>query len=477
MAPDSENNDPQGPTQIPRGRTLDLRRLIGNLTQGTSETGKPDDSPESLGFMDNKVNRRRFLTVAAVAAAFGVGRLTKGDGEKKQDDDLEPENASEPEPCPEPPKCPEVEPCPEPEVTQPTKEELEEEEAESDEDRELVENVRKSPETQEELAKFLNVGGVENPDVPNLRTKIAEGKTYLEKNFKKGTYNIAFLDPETGYIHVRTTQDKGVKRKKPHNGMNSRYIIKNHPDWIVVGNMTPRGTYYVPYSPPLDTPEVRKDGAEYMADTVFKARDELAKKGVKSKVDKSKLLTELFSPELVAQLLLIEHIDRRPFLKALKSGDPDRIKAEYNKVIVVTGLNLEGTYAATPSKVGATGFAQFMPSTYNRNKHGGIVGGYPEADLNPDFMDGMADHVNAVMAQYCLLDDEINQAPKARAQRYLEKHSYAKKLYLAAAYNCSPSHVNKKIDQHGANWRSKLPEETRIYLEKLEAVAALQQAN
>ena len=105
------------------------------------------------------------------------------------------------------------------------------------------------------------------------------------------------------------------------------------------------------------------------------------------------------------------------------------------------------------------------------------MGLYPEAGLNSDFMGGMADHKNAVMAQHCLLDNQMQQAPESRAKRYLERHLYAMKLYLAASYNCRPSYVNGKIDQHGANWRSKLPPETRTYLEKLEAVVALQQAN
>jgi len=181
-------------------------------------------------------------------------------------------------------------------------------------------------------------------------------------------------------------------------------------------------------------------------------------------------VADLFTPEMAAQLLIIEHIDPTKFIRASEAGDTKALQELYNSVICVTGLNGEKTYSNNKSHAAAFGFAQFIKGTYDL-----MVSKYPDATLLGDWKEGMKHHVNAVKAQFLLFDSDLSKAPEKRQKLYFtEKFAHALALYLAAAYNCGQRRANRAIDKGKEKWRSKLPKEAQTYLDKLETVQDLQ---
>ncbi len=256
------------------------------------------------------------------------------------------------------------------------------------------------------------------------------------------------------------------------NGVNSEYSVDNndtdYKDWIVValktmvGDSSRRGKFkpavYVPYSLGLNVPEIRDAGTRHLLKVIAVAYNKLERYGVPK-------LREVIPKETILALLLIEHMDPDEFT---------RRGAEYmiTKVLTTVGANESDAYRYAVSPANARGLAQFIPSTYSD-----VVELYPRARLHKDFVKGMTEHLNAVMAQVCLADRDLNKLLNSEvlSTPNFQAHSMDKirDCYIAAAYNGGPG---RAILSCGADpallWKegSGLARQTVVYVAEFKAV-------
>lgn len=327
------------------------------------------------------------------------------------------------------------------------------------------------------------------PTVPPMVAKIKEAKEALKpvksnyqlipvytKNKKTGksvlsSYKlglrdllVAVLDPATGTISITgamqnnktfTFPDKSFDIKQiGFNGVNTRFQVNTPAGGQVIALkylITPvesgskaaieNALYeaiYVPYSPFLDTPEVQEYGAKYLDNVINEVAVHLA--NYPSVSDPGKTITQAINPSLVKALVYAEHTDSNELLKA-----PDTMNV-VNRVKTLFGGNEGDTYRYSGSSAGALGISQFIQSTYL-----GLVKRHPNANLIPDFRQGMADHVNAIKSTYILLDDYI-QGVKDRAQdSFIPGQAFD---FGVAAYNGGTVRVARALNSFGLNWNS-----------------------
>jgi hypothetical protein len=131
-----------------------------------------------------------------------------------------------------------------------------------------------------------------------------------------------------------------------------------------------------------------------------------------------------------------EHIDPAEFKTA------GLAKTLVERVLTIIATNKEKAYMYSISKAGARGLVQMIPSTYSliRTRYSGAM-------LNPSFALGMADPVNAVVAQVLLCDADW-QAIKSRADISADKIG----PYLAAAYNGGVGRVLSILANDESDW-------------------------
>jgi hypothetical protein len=329
-------------------------------------------------------------------------------------------------------------------------------------------------------------------DAERLLAKIAKAKRALEGQWV-GTWRrggshavLAVSDLKDGPIRVvhvrngasRTTGFTVSLRKK--NGVNSHYDVLE-PEGLVVlamktnarvtddGATRTKPVTYAPYSPPLDTPGMRALGRAYLESVVDSAAAKLDDRKVMSRTEEESLVTEVSPVRTMIVILLIEHMDHDEFFA-------EGAEASVNKVFTTIGLNGSRTYEYAFSFAGAGGLAQFIKGTYAVTRNA-----YPAARLEPRFFAGMRDHVNAVMAQFCLVDLELSVLPKDLYLRWNQREE-AIGAYIASAYNGGSARTLAAIAGHPHDWESAteheecaddrcgLRLETRIYLEKFHAV-------
>ncbi len=198
---------------------------------------------------------------------------------------------------------------------------------------------------------------------------------------------------------------------------------------------------YVPYSDALKQPEIVAAGRQYLIDLTDRAAERLDGLEVKSLQDPELLVSETVPERVLITLLVIEHTD---------PGDFDRRGAKYMAEMILTMLavNRADAFAYSFSPAGAGGLAQFINPTYRLTR-----ARYPAAQLLPDFVTGMRDHVNAVMAQYCLADWSLAKLPPDKV-RELSEGLNEEELgaYLAAAYNGGESRAAEAMLKHPDDW-------------------------
>ena len=110
------------------------------------------------------------------------------------------------------------------------------------------------------------------------------------------------------------------------------------------------------------------------------------------------------------------------------------------------------------------GLFQFVPDTYRR-----LQEKYRSAGLTRDFVSGCSDHINAAKASLLLFNSDLASLPRKWCGPE-EKMAGPSACILAAAYNCGPKRVEKSARECKGQWTCRLPEETRVYLEKFDAV-------
>ncbi|HWC77234.1 MAG TPA: hypothetical protein VG778_07225 [Blastocatellia bacterium] len=193
---------------------------------------------------------------------------------------------------------------------------------------------------------------------------------------------------------------------------------------------------YTPYSAEIATDAVVAEGIEVQRELIHKAFSRLKERRVYSRAFPGKPLVDVIPEEIVTVLLMNEHIDPSVFTAAGLAEPLVR------QVLTIIATNKERAYAYSISPAGARGLVQMIASTYSLMR-----AKYPEARLNPDFISGMSDSLNALMAQVLLCDADW-QSIRSRADIPAERIG----PYLAAAYNGGVGRVLSLIANEKTDW-------------------------
>jgi hypothetical protein len=338
----------------------------------------------------------------------------------------------------------------------------------------------------EEPAPRLEAPAAEASPAQVLLGRIAEAKKLL-RTAPIGTDRIggenavlAVWSPVAAGKIALVTVRGGIARTKGftvslerRNGVNSLYKVLKPEGYVVLalktnvknrsgGRGRSRTAVYVPYSPDLDLPEIAEAGRDYLVALVDKAADTLDDREVGSLHDAEARVTETVPERILLTILVIEHMTPSEF-------DAEGVEATAGRVLATVGLNGEDSYDFAVSSARAGGLAQFIAETYKLTR-----GRYPKAKLERDFVAGMRDHRNAVMAQYCLADWSIGKLPD-EARRLLTDGSHEEDLgaYVAAAYNGGEERAAKAYATDPANWEKEgygLAAQTVTYVREFRAV-------
>lgn len=246
------------------------------------------------------------------------------------------------------------------------------------------------------------------------------------------------------------------------NGVGSRFEITYPENMVVLALRTTvragvnsfREVVYTPYSPQIDTPQVRQAGLSYLITQIELARKDLEKR--QARLYGFERLSTDMPIDVSLALSIIEHIDPVRFRNCPKGRETDLI----HEVLTIMGANTVDAYAYSRSSAGAMGLFQIIPATYKR-----LQNKYPRAGLTKDFVKGCTDHVNAAKASLLLFDSDLSDLPKEHLP-LITKDLRTIGMYLAAAYNCGSKRVEKSAKQCGSEWTCRLPLETKIYLDK-----------
>ncbi|MGA2107099.1 MAG: hypothetical protein ABSH25_05585 [Syntrophorhabdales bacterium] len=257
------------------------------------------------------------------------------------------------------------------------------------------------------------------------------------------------------------------------NGVGSRFEVE-HPEHMAVlalrtmvhsDGKSYKEVVYTPYSPEIDTWQVRKAGLDYLMHQIECAYKDLKMSNVRLGGFR-RLEAQVTPTEVALVLSIIEHIDPLRF----KSCPEGQETALVHEVLALIGANTINAYAYSKSSAGARGLFQFIPKTYER-----IREKYPTAHLNRRFVAGCNDHVNAAKASLLLFDSDLADASR-KWLLSLRKNVRAVGLYLAAAYNCGSKRVEESARGCGNQWTCRLPEETKTYLKKFDVVWDMRKA-
>ncbi len=253
--------------------------------------------------------------------------------------------------------------------------------------------------------------------------------------------------------------------KTRNNGVASRFEV-TYPENMAIlalrttvrsGEQGLKEVVYTPYSPEIDTWQVRKAGLDYLVGRINLARSELAAKKVR--LAEFRQTGDAVPMEVSLVLSIIEHIDPGRF-EHYQGNET----ALVHEVLTIVGANTTEAYSYSKSPAGARGLFQFVPDTYRR-----LTGRYRRAGLKKDFVSGCTDHVNAAKASLLLFDSDLASLPR-KWWSAARKDGPSIGMYLAAAYNCGPKRVERSARACKDQWTCLLPEETRVYLRKFDAV-------
>lgn len=244
------------------------------------------------------------------------------------------------------------------------------------------------------------------------------------------------------------------------NGVNTPIILisennENHLPLMVQYPVIRNGkyietAYYMSTHPGLVTPEVVGAGRIYVRNVIDLARDRLKENGVK------------IQPEIVdiaERLAAVEHVDHLRFRT-------EEHKSIYDDIYTLFALNEGQTYRYSVSTAGAGGMVQMIPSTYRM-----VRSWHPNISLNPDFVAGMQDHVNASQAMLLYMQRTWNDLLMSQTIRDALANGTATQVQLmAAGYNSNPARLAGYINRGGPGWTNLIPRETRIYLTIYESI-------
>ncbi len=203
--------------------------------------------------------------------------------------------------------------------------------------------------------------------------------------------------------------------------------------------------YYMSTHPGLVTPEVVAAGQIYVRNVIDIARQKLSERGI---------FIEPKTADVAERLAAVEHVDHLRFRT-------EAHKDIYNDVYTLFALNEGQTYRYAVSSAGAGGMVQMIPSTYRM-----VRAQYPQVPLNPDFVDGMRDHVNASKAMLLYMQwtwDDLKRRPAIADALYTGIAT--REQLMSAGYNSNPARLAGYISRGGPGWTNLIPKETQIYLQ------------
>ena len=251
------------------------------------------------------------------------------------------------------------------------------------------------------------------------------------------------------------------------NGVASRFEVRHPENMAVLALRTmvhgeEKGyeeVVYTPYSPAIDTRLVREDGLNYLRARIESARADLEEKNVPLKGLEC-ISGDVAPTEISLVLSIIEHIDPLRFKNCPPGGETVLV----HEVLTIIGANMSDAYAYSRSPAGARGLFQFIPGTYEK-----ILRKYREAGLDRNFVSGCSNPTNAAKASLLLFDSDLNDLPEDYL-RAMGSNVQAVGQYIAAAYNCGSRRVERSLRACDDGWTCLLPEETKTYLRKFDAV-------
>ncbi len=316
-----------------------------------------------------------------------------------------------------------------------------------------------------------------------IKNKIAEARRQMnsrpvqtaltDDSWTNNIIRIAFYDYETGkvdylvtsktsflsadaQIATTTTNNKFVTLRilRP-NFVNTAVMIvdannRAHLPLIVQYPVEKNGKFiemanYISTHAGIVTPEVVSAGKFYVRNVIDTARENLKKKNI------------FIAPQVTdvaERLSIVEHVDHQRFFN---ESQPQI----YNEVYALFALNEGQTYRYSVSSAGAGGMVQMIPWTYDmiRSRHYTV-------GLIPDFVEGMRNHQNAAQAmllymQMTWLDLNANET----IYNALQSGIATPAELMSAGYNSNPAKLAGYIRRAGANWKTLIPRETKVYLQ------------
>lgn len=203
--------------------------------------------------------------------------------------------------------------------------------------------------------------------------------------------------------------------------------------------------YYVSTHPGIITPDVIGAGRFYVRNTIEVAREKLKHSGyfIQPKI-----------ADIAERLATVEHVDHWRF----RNEPHPNI---FNDIFTLYALNEGQTYRYSVSSAGAGGMVQMIPSTYRM-----VRARFPQANLMPDFVQGMQDHVNATKAMLLYMQMTWNDlSANVTVSQAMADGIARQEDLMAAGYNSNPARLAGYIRRGGENWTNLIPRETQIYLQ------------
>jgi hypothetical protein len=315
----------------------------------------------------------------------------------------------------------------------------------------------------------------EPESVRQIRSRISEAKQLLASSPAPGAgfVKLAVGDEQGGPVQLLTLPketflSKGAEAQAPTslgktvrlrveraNGVNTAVsvagadgrqlqpLVVEYP--IEKGGEVTETALYTAAHPALESPEMADEGRQYVRRRLDEAAAQLASKGVN------------VSPDIVnvaERLCLVEHADHKRFMNEDRGALLGEIETLYE-------LNAGDTFRYSISTAGAGGMVQMIPKTYQA-----IREHHPQAELNPDFIEGMRDHDNAAEAMLLYMQDTWDGlSKKGEVVGALKSGVATQAELLAAGYNSNPMRLAKYLSRGGTAWRTLIPRETQMYLQ------------
>lgn len=252
-------------------------------------------------------------------------------------------------------------------------------------------------------------------------------------------------------IRVRTIRGNGVNTPialTDETGESHQALMVQYP--VIRNGKFVEMAYYMSTHPGLVTPEVVAAGRLYIKNVIDIAREKLREKGI---------AIQPKIADIAERLSTVEHVDHTRF----RTEPHQNI---FNDIFTLYALNEGQTYRYSVSSAGAGGMVQMIPSTYTM-----VRSWNPGVQLNPDFVTGMQNHVNAAQAMLIYMQRTWNDllASPTVGDALTNQIATTEQL-MAAGYNSNPAKLAGYINRGGTAWTNLIPRETQIYLNIYESL-------